>query len=496
MRSEKVIFLRHLVALLALSSFTLQPVHGLLKFSPINEITIGTEITIDWTGQSSLGSIEQSVVLMKDGNAVLTLCQGQIAGSGQCSFELRPEHQVQAGDGYQLAMQDTDGVALDYSGAFSITSEAEVESTGNNEGKKDKKEEDEDEHEDDNEEQGDEDEGKIEKKDADDNDHDEGDDEDDDSEAEKKDKKNKAHKKSKQDHHHHHRPQDDKHNHHKQLKEQQQHSFSAQSTSEAQAKETARRLEKNRRRRQMFSIAGRKRFLQLRRQALDLGKLIKDALDQVSPLSAEAAGSPLSPPSAHAAAEQRPKSHVAPTIGVQSVLGDTDDDEADEEMLLDLEHVASMAAEGDDAIVGEKPSDKEAKEETKNDEKKDEERNAEAQTALSTWEKLWGGAKHVGLRVRDGWAKAQNIIVGDALVTPDGDDARVGEKPSDKEAKEETRNDEKKDEVKNAEAQTELSTWEKLWGGAKHVGSRVRDGWTKVQNIIVGGATVTPDGEL
>ncbi|KAG0367309.1 hypothetical protein BGX24_003285 [Mortierella sp. AD032] len=122
MRSEKPILLRHLVALLAISSsasWIYPGVQAILKFSPITEITLGTEVTIDWTGQPSLGNVHQAVVLMKDGNALLTLCEGQITGSGQCSFELRPEHQV-LGDGFQLAMQGKDGVALDYSKEFSI----------------------------------------------------------------------------------------------------------------------------------------------------------------------------------------------------------------------------------------------------------------------------------------------------------------------------------------------------------------------------------------
>ncbi|KAG0043703.1 hypothetical protein BGZ83_011122 [Gryganskiella cystojenkinii] len=119
--------------LLSLSNvLTLVSLVGILKtaqgleFKVAEELKIGTESKIEWIGESSLGRVEQSVVLFKEDEPIITLCQGLISGSGQCSFTLT-EKDVKTQDrgnyGYHLGLQGPDGLVLDVSKDFDILSD-------------------------------------------------------------------------------------------------------------------------------------------------------------------------------------------------------------------------------------------------------------------------------------------------------------------------------------------------------------------------------------
>ncbi|KAF9123059.1 hypothetical protein BGW39_009300 [Mortierella sp. 14UC] len=485
MRSEKILLLRHLVAILAISSsasWIYPGVQALLKFIPIKDITLGTEVTIDWQGQPSLGNVQQTVVLMKDGNALMTLCEGQITGSGQCSFELRSEHQV-LGDGYQLAMQGKDGVALDYSGVFSIKS-AEVkaeEVSWGGEAEGGKKDEDETEIEEESTgydiEDGD---------DHDDEDHEEDNnkaDEDDDDEEENKKKKDKKHK------HKHHNPQksedvdeessEDQRHHHQKVqqqkkKKQQQHNkqqqkedkhyqkqadkqlkkllrkhqkqqqqwFAVQSVASPQqrTKEAAQLLEKNRRRRQMMLTATRQKYLRLRREALRLQMSINSVLDQLMPASAQAA----KPPTL-----EKLKAAIMNNIGIQPVLendahaesmpdrpiaesavaGETDeiDFELADEQDPQPDLLSSKQDDGKQKIDKEKRDEEKAEALTERRDKWEETngKDKDNQEPSSAWDKLWGGiaafGKTVGATVADGFTKIKQVVIAGGADAPEGE---------------------------------------------------------------------------
>ncbi|KAF9127106.1 hypothetical protein BGX30_014939 [Mortierella sp. GBA39] len=493
MRSEKVILLRHLVALLAASSASswIQFAHG-LEFSPINEITLGTEVTIDWTGQPSLGNVEQSVVLMKDGNALLTLCQGQVTGSGQCSFDLKEEHQV-LGDGYQLAMQGMDGVALDYSAEFSIKAgDVKVESSsgGGEEDVEEKEDEDEDEIEpvedkddgededNDKEEQvdGDDVDAKVEKERTGHDDNEDADDGDDGGVKKKKDKKKihgyqksqvhkqkvKDNKQQQQQHHNNNnnnnnnkqqqnkkKPkqkkqqlrQKDGYNKHQvdklvktfqqQQKEQHQNRFTVMSTGsrEQRAKEAARLLEKNRHRRQMLLVARRHQYLRMRQQAIGLQESINSIFDQ------------LAPPMAHAA--EPPRARV-----VVSASNDADESNKDSNVGIGINPVLGNDAHVE--LMPERPIQK-------------------AATGA-----VAGGTDEIDMELADGQEHR-----------PD---------------KKDTMDKEEKDPKAETKDEAEQGTWSKILGGiamfGKNVGATVADGFTKVQHVIVGGGADAPEGEL
>ncbi|KAF9217815.1 hypothetical protein BGZ59_009788 [Podila verticillata] len=89
------------------------------EFRTPHEVTLDREITIEWIGEPSLGDMEQSVVLMRDEEAVLTLCEGQVTGSGQCSFTISESDHIQGG-GYYLGLQGEDGLTIDISKPFRI----------------------------------------------------------------------------------------------------------------------------------------------------------------------------------------------------------------------------------------------------------------------------------------------------------------------------------------------------------------------------------------
>ncbi|KAF8922848.1 hypothetical protein BGZ58_003713 [Dissophora ornata] len=115
-------------ALVLLTTFT--TVHASLEFNVPDELAIGVETTIEWTGEPSLGISEQSVVLFKNRTPLVALCRGLISGSGQCTFSLNEEDVKtlqQGNEGYHLGLQGMDGVTLDVSNNFAIRSEeAEV----------------------------------------------------------------------------------------------------------------------------------------------------------------------------------------------------------------------------------------------------------------------------------------------------------------------------------------------------------------------------------
>ncbi|KAG0249341.1 hypothetical protein BG011_009394 [Mortierella polycephala] len=96
-----------------------------LQFKFPKDFTIDTEVTIEWIGQPSLGTSEQSVVLFKDNEPILALCHGLISGSGQCSFTLSEDDVKtleRGNDGYYIGLQGADGVTLDVSKEFEIQS--------------------------------------------------------------------------------------------------------------------------------------------------------------------------------------------------------------------------------------------------------------------------------------------------------------------------------------------------------------------------------------
>ncbi|KAH7045561.1 hypothetical protein BKA57DRAFT_467149 [Linnemannia elongata] len=512
MRSEKVILLRHLVALLAVSSTTswIQSVQG-LKFSPIKEITLGTEITIDWTGQPSLGNVEQSVVLMKDGNALLTLCQGQITGSGQCSFELKEEHQV-LGDGYQLAMQGMDGVALDYSAEFSIKAgdvKVGSSSSGGEENVEEKGDEDEGEievvedkddgedEENDKEEQGDgdDDDAKVEKeRTGHDDDHDEeseednnmanDDDDEDNGGAKKKDRKKKhgyqksqvheqkAKDNEQQQHHHHSKQQKDKKlpEQHKQKEEQQQQmdgyykqqvdklikTFQQQQKVQRQhrftVKSTGTREQRAKEAARLLEKNRRRRQMLLvarRHQYLGMRQQALGLQASINSVFAQ-----LAPPMAHAA--EPPRARV-----IVSASNDADESNKDSNIGIGIKPVL-----GNDAHLELMPEDPVQK--------------------LATGA-VAGGTDEIDMELADELARYPN-----------------NEDKKDKQEKEKRAEQANAEGKEDAEAETkyeaEPSTWDKIFGGiamfSKNVGTTVADGFTKVQHIIVGGGAHAPEGEL
>ncbi|KAF9285358.1 hypothetical protein BGZ88_009558, partial [Linnemannia elongata] len=512
MRSEKVILLRHLVALLAVSptTFWIQSVQG-LKFSPIKEITLGTEITIDWTGQPSLGNVEQSVVLMKDGNALLTLCQGQITGSGQCSFELKEEHQV-LGDGYQLAMQGMDGIALDYSAEFSIKAgdvKVGSSSSGGEENVEEKGDEDEGEievvedkddgedEENDKEEQGDgdDDDAKVEKeRTGHDDDHDEeseednnmanDDDDEDNGGAKKKDRKKKhgyqksqvheqkAKDNEQQQHHHHSKQQKDKKlpEQHKQKEEQQQQmdgyykqqvdklikTFQQQQKVQRQhrftVKSTGTREQRAKEAARLLEKNRRRRQMLLvarRHQYLGMRQQALGLQASISSVFAQ-----LAPPMAHAA--EPPRARV-----IVSASNDADESNKDSNIGIGIKPVL-----GNDAYLELMPEDPVQK--------------------LATGA-VAGGTDEIDMELADELVHHPN--------KEDKNDKQEKEKRA-----EQVDAEGKEDAEAETEYEAEPSTWDKIFGGiamfSKNVGTTVADGFTKVQHIIVGGGAHAPEGEL
>ncbi|KAG0031104.1 hypothetical protein BGZ81_001771 [Podila clonocystis] len=128
---------KHAFLTLAVLSSTSSIAHA-FEFRTPHEMALNTETTIEWVGHPSLGDVEQSVVLMRDDQAVLTLCQGQIAGSGQCSFTLSESDQVQ-GKGYYLGLRGEDGLTIDISKQFEILGGEEKEEKDEKDEEEDKK---------------------------------------------------------------------------------------------------------------------------------------------------------------------------------------------------------------------------------------------------------------------------------------------------------------------------------------------------------------------
>ncbi|KAF9142178.1 hypothetical protein BGX30_003231 [Mortierella sp. GBA39] len=94
-----------------------------LNFSIPKELFIGSDHTVEWTGRLSLGTSQQKLVHFKNNKLILTLCEGPISGSGQCSFRLE-EKDVNTIDrgkyGYYIGLQALDGLSLDLTRDFTI----------------------------------------------------------------------------------------------------------------------------------------------------------------------------------------------------------------------------------------------------------------------------------------------------------------------------------------------------------------------------------------
>jgi hypothetical protein len=80
--------LLHLGQALALLATT----YAQLAFTNPKELFIGSDHTTEWTGRPSLGTSQQKVVLFKNDEPILVLCEGVISGSGQCSFRLEEKY--------------------------------------------------------------------------------------------------------------------------------------------------------------------------------------------------------------------------------------------------------------------------------------------------------------------------------------------------------------------------------------------------------------------
>lgn len=94
-----------------------------LSFSIPKELFIGSDHTVEWTGRPSLGTSQQKVVLFKNDESILTLCEGLISGSGQCSFRLEEKgvKTIDRGNyGYYIGLQALDGLSLDRTRDFTI----------------------------------------------------------------------------------------------------------------------------------------------------------------------------------------------------------------------------------------------------------------------------------------------------------------------------------------------------------------------------------------
>ncbi|KAG9325976.1 hypothetical protein KVV02_008408 [Mortierella alpina] len=119
MKPATILRLGHAVALLLTA--TCQA----LEFTIPENIAIGHEVTVEWAGTPSLDTSDQSVVLFKDDDAVVSLCQGLVSGSGKCTFTLAEgdvKTQERGSSGYHIGLQGEGDITLDISKDFSIRS--------------------------------------------------------------------------------------------------------------------------------------------------------------------------------------------------------------------------------------------------------------------------------------------------------------------------------------------------------------------------------------
>ncbi|KAF9281841.1 hypothetical protein BGZ88_011357 [Linnemannia elongata] len=94
-----------------------------LDFAIPKELFIGSDHTVEWVGRPSLGTSQQKVVLFKNDEPILTLCEGLISGSGQCSFRLEEKdvNTIDRGNyAYYIGLQALDGLSLDRTRDFTI----------------------------------------------------------------------------------------------------------------------------------------------------------------------------------------------------------------------------------------------------------------------------------------------------------------------------------------------------------------------------------------
>ncbi|KAF9925481.1 hypothetical protein FBU30_004733 [Linnemannia zychae] len=101
-------------------------VHARLDFIIPKEFFTGSDYTIEWSGKPALGDSLQKVVLFKNDEPIITLCEGYVSGSGQCSFRLS-ENDVNTNDrgnyGFYIGLQAPDGLSLDRTKDFTIQHE-------------------------------------------------------------------------------------------------------------------------------------------------------------------------------------------------------------------------------------------------------------------------------------------------------------------------------------------------------------------------------------
>ncbi|KAG0297083.1 hypothetical protein BGZ96_007784 [Linnemannia gamsii] len=125
-----------------------------LEFTIPKELFIGSDHTIEWTGRPSLSNSQQKVVLFKNNEPILILCEGYISGSGQCTFRLEEKdvNTIDRGNyGYYIGLQAPDGLSLDRTRDFTIQYEEDPaeERLRNGDGSGDNNEDEEDEEEND-----------------------------------------------------------------------------------------------------------------------------------------------------------------------------------------------------------------------------------------------------------------------------------------------------------------------------------------------------------
>ncbi|KAF9956223.1 hypothetical protein BGZ70_010015, partial [Mortierella alpina] len=119
MKSSTILFLGQAVALLSAATC-----HA-LDFTIPENIVIGKEVTVEWAGTPSLDTSDQSVVLFKGDEALVSLCHGLVSGSGKCTFTLAEDDvkTLERGNsGYHIGLQGENDITLDISKDFGIRS--------------------------------------------------------------------------------------------------------------------------------------------------------------------------------------------------------------------------------------------------------------------------------------------------------------------------------------------------------------------------------------
>lgn len=119
MKPSAILLLVQAVALLSAATC-----HA-LDFTIPENIVIGKEVTVEWAGTPSLDTSDQSIVLFKDDEALVSLCHGLVSGSGKCTFTLAEDDvkTLERGNsGYHIGLQGENDITLDISKDFGIRS--------------------------------------------------------------------------------------------------------------------------------------------------------------------------------------------------------------------------------------------------------------------------------------------------------------------------------------------------------------------------------------